>query len=74
MIKSLTARLILRALADGPKTLTEIAAVIDTSPVTVVGRLGDLRRNGYITSTRHPQDGRTILYSLPASKSITEAQ
>ena len=37
-----------RALEDGPKTLTELAVATEAPPGTIVIRLDELQRDGYI--------------------------
>jgi DNA-binding MarR family transcriptional regulator len=57
---------VLRRLADGPRTMKEIAdaASIDAPAATVA--VNDLEKRGFVVRTPHPTNGRMKLVSLTA--------
>jgi DNA-binding MarR family transcriptional regulator len=57
---------VLRRLADGPRTMREIAdaASIDAPAATVA--VNDLEKRGFVVRTPHPTNGRMKLVSLTA--------
>jgi ArsR family transcriptional regulator len=52
---------VLELLADGPRSVRDMLAVIEIEPSNLSQQLGVLRRSGIVTATR---TGSTVMYAL----------
>lgn len=60
---------LLLALAEGPRGVGELAAVLELEPASVSRHLGELKSHGFVSSV---SAGRRVIYALGASARIQE--